>query len=215
MKRIGFALAIVLSASAPALAGSLTFEAGWSGPRGSFAEPTQSVEVPRGAESSFTFGVKYTKPLVLVDLVADLSYVQFGEKYGGPPEYPERETYTHTIIPVTIGLRRSFLGTAPVHPYIGGAFGLYGYMARGTALVPVSGTGEYTEEDFTAVIRPGLGFSAGLIIEVPFTFDLAAEVKYHLMVFQGVGDDRADKEYPYAIDVDSLNFTTVTIGIIF
>lgn len=213
MKRV---LPIAVAALVGAGAGpaeSITIEAGWSLPNGRFDEPART-DIEKGAESSYTFGLKFRKPLVFFDLVGELSYVQFGEEYAGPAKAAEEETYTHTFIPVTIGLRKNILGTLPVHPYVGGAVGLYGYMARGQALVPEPGGG-FTEEDFTAVIRPGLNFAAGLMIDVPFSFDLAAEVKYHLMVFQGVGDDLADREYPYAIDVDSLTFTTLTVGLAF
>lgn len=199
----------------PAHGARVTLEGGWSLPRGSFAEPTQFTRVPKGAERSFTFGLKYERPLVAFDLVAELSYVQFGEKYEGPEEIAETKSYTHTFIPITIGLRRDLLRSLLLHPYLGASAGLYGYMARGDALVPRPGTSEYDEESFTAVIRPGLAFSTGLILDTPFRFDLATEVKYHVMIFQGVGDDRADREYPYSIDVDSLTFATVTVGLVF
>jgi|GEM_PF-2611249 len=222
MKRILVAALILVVPAPGARAGSFTFEAGSSVPAGSFAEPTASAFEDKGAESSFAFGLKYARPLVVVDLVSEISYVQFGERYQGPPEAlqppdaVERQDYTHTFIPATVGFRRSMLRALPVSPYLGAAIGLYAYVTQGNALVlETSGTGSYIEESFTAVIRPGINFSGGVVFDVPFSFDLAAEAKYHMMVFQGVGDDRADREYPYAIDVDSLNFWTLTVGLVF
>jgi hypothetical protein len=209
-------VAIVLPVVFPALASPITIEGGLSYPRGSFSEPTRQVNVQKGAESGFTFGVQFAKPLGFLDLVGGFSYVEFGEQYTGDPEAGEAQDYKHTFIPATIGLRKRFLGTLPVRPYLGGAAGLYGYLARGQLLIEEpAGSGEFSEENFTAVVRPGINFSFGVMFDVPFSFDLAAELKYHLMVFQGVGQDPVDREYPYEVDADSRTFTTLTFGLVF
>jgi hypothetical protein len=215
MKPLLIAVFVLLTAASASFAGSFTIEAGWSIPNGSFAEPPPS-SVPKGAESSFCFGFKYDRSLVFFDFLTELSYVQFDEKYTGPPAAGEREQYTHTFIPATVGLRKSLFGMLPAHPYVGAGIGLYGYMARGNLLVQEpAGSGQYEKKDFTAVVRPGLNFALGAVVDIPFTFDLAAEIKYHIMVFQGIGDDPADREYPYAINEDSRTFTTLTLGLVF
>jgi len=215
MKRIMLVAVVVLLAASSSFANSISVEAGWSVPRGEFASPPPSV-IPKGAESSACFGFKYVRPLVFLDFVTELTYVEFGETYTGPAAAGEQTDYTHTFIPATVGLRKSFFGPMPVRPYLGAAVGLYGYMTRGDLLIQEpAGSGDYVTKDFTAVVRPGLNFSAGVLLDVPFSFDLAAEVKYHLMVFQGVGDDLTDREFPYAIDADSRTFATLTFGVVF
>jgi hypothetical protein len=215
MRQIVLVTVVVLLAASSSLANSITLEAGWSVPRGDFADPPPSA-VPKGAESSACFGFKYVRSLVVLDFVTELSYAEFAETYTGPAAAGERMDYTHTFIPATVGLRKSFFGPMPVRPYLGAAIGLYGYMARGDLLIEEPpGSGDFASKDFTAVIRPGLNFSAGVLLDVPFSFDLAAEVKYHVMVFQGVGDDLTDREFPYAIDADSRTFATLTFGVVF
>ena len=215
MKQIVVVTVIVLLAASSSLADSITLEAGWSVPRGDFADPPPST-VPKGAESSACFGFKYARSLVFLEFVTELAYVEFGETYTGPAAAGQAMDYRHTFIPATVGLRKSFLGPLPVRPFVGAAVGLYGYMARGDLLVEEpAGSGEYVAKDFTAVVRPGLNFSAGALLDVPFTFDLAVEAKYHVMIFQGVGDDLTDREFPYAIDADSRTFATLTFGVVF
>ncbi len=215
MKGILLAAVLAVLTLLPTPARSITIEGGWSFPSGSFAEPTRRANVQKGAESSFSVGLKFVKPLVFLDLVGEFSYVKFGEKHRGNLD-AEPQDYRHSFIPATIGLRKTFLRPLPIQPYLGAAVGLYGYMASGKLLLEEpAGTGEFTEKQFTAVIRPGLNFCAGAILDVPFSFDLAVEIKYHIMVFQGVGDDLTDCEYPYAVDADTRTFTTFMIGVLF
>jgi len=217
MKRILWvSLALLLVSAGPASARHLGLKAGWSVPNGGFADPARTLSIQKGAESGFIFGVEYVRPLVILDFVAGLSYVQFGEAYTGPPDAPERQEYGHTFIPATVGLRKRFLGGSPLQPFLGSAIGLYGYLATGDVLInEPAGTNDFKTEGFTTVVRPGLQFSIGAVLDVPFTFDLAAELTYHIMIFQGVGDDLTDREYPYTIDADSRNFTTFTVGVLF